>query len=175
MNYNISSKIIDYFILFMLVMSSGGLLFVFNRNVSSIIFFIILSGIIFFGRNLKKSLVISSFLSLIVIVFLGIINYNFAISEQTLNKYLFYFLTTVISILILVHFYNNRSKEVFLLRLYFVLRLITIHAFFNFILFFFIKNNLSVITSTYHECETLYKIFTKKISFYLEKTPLTLT
>ena len=148
MNYNFKQKIIDTLLVFLLVMSTGGLLFVFNRNLASVSFFILLSiVIIFFGKNLQKSLVNSSFLSLIVIILLAIINYYFAIVEQTLDKYFFYLLTVVLSSLTLFHFQNNRNKEVFLLRLYFVLRLVTVHAFVNFILFFFVKNNLTLITS----------------------------
>lgn len=160
MNYNFKQKIIDTLLVFLLVMSTGGLLFVFNRNLASVSFFILLSiVIIFFGKNLQKSLVNSSFLSLIVIILLAIINYYFAIVEQTLDKYFFYLLTVVLSSLTLFHFQNNRNKEVFLLRLYFVLRLVTVHAFVNFILFFFVKNNLTLITSTYHECQTFLNLF----------------
>jgi hypothetical protein len=79
--------------------------------------------------------------------------------EQTLEKYFFYLLTVVLSSLTLFHFQNNRNKEVLLLRLYFVLRLVTVHAFVNFILFFFVKNNLTLITSTYHECQTFLNLF----------------
>lgn len=160
MNYNFKQKIIDTLLVFLLVMSTGGLLFVFNRNLASVSFFILLSiVIIFFGKNLQKSLVNSSFLSLIVIILLAIINYYFAIVEQTLDKYFFYLLTVVLSSLTLFHFQNNRNKEVLLLRLYFVLRLVTVHAFVNFILFFFVKNNLTLITSTYHECQTFLNLF----------------
>ena len=46
MIYTLKQKFIDNFILLMLVMSTGGLLFVFNRNIASISFFIILLVVI---------------------------------------------------------------------------------------------------------------------------------
>ena len=49
--------------------------------------------------------------------------------------------------------------EHFLKRLYFVLTLVLFHAALNFFFYFFIKNNLSVVYSTYSEFETFKNIF----------------
>ena len=49
-------------------------------------------------------------------VFLGVINYNFAIVEQTLNKYLFHLLSVTLVVTTLFHFKNNRSNEKACLR-----------------------------------------------------------
>ena len=160
MIYTLKQKLLDNLILFMLIMSTGGLLFVFNRNMASVMFLVLVSvTIVLVGYNLKRTIVNSSVLTFVIVVVLGVINYNFAIVEQTVNKYLFYFLTVVLSTLTLLHFKNNRSNTIFLDRFYFVLKLISFHAFVNFILFFFIKNNLSTITSSYHECETFLNLF----------------
>jgi len=159
MNYTLKQKLIDNLLVFMLVMSTGGLLFVFNRNLASVSFLSLLIGVVFFGSTLRRTLLNSAIVTFVVIIILGIVNYYFAIVEQTTNKYLFYLLTTFLSIFTLLHFTNNRTPDVFLNRLYIVLKLIAFHAFINFILFFFIKNNLTVIFSTYHECETFLNLF----------------
>jgi hypothetical protein len=98
-------------------------------------------------------------LTFFTVVALGVINYNFAIVEQTAEKYLFYLLTVVLSTLSLLHFKNNRKADIFLIRLHSVLMLISFHAFFNFIIYFFMKNNLTTISSVYHECETFMHLF----------------
>ena len=160
MIYTLKQKFIDNFILLMLIMSTGGLLFVFNRNIASISFLIILLVVIvFIGSSIKKSIFNSMILTFVTFVTLGVINYSFAIVEQTAEKYLFYLLTVVLSILSLLHFRNNRKADIFLIRLHSVLMLISFHAFFNFIIFFFMKNNLTIISSAYHECETFMHLF----------------
>ena len=160
MIYTLKQKFIDNFILLMLVMSTGGLLFVFNRNIASISFFIILLVvIIILEGTIKKSIFNATFFTFTTVLILGLINYNFAVVEQTTNKYLFYLLTAVLSILSLLHFKNNRKSDIFLIRFYSVLILIAFHSFLNFIIFFFIKNNLITISSAYHECETFMHLF----------------
>ena len=47
----------------------------------------------------------------------------------------------------------------FVNNLYTVLKIIAVHAFINFLLFFIVKNKLSIISSTYHECETFLNLF----------------
>jgi hypothetical protein len=115
--------------------------------------------IVFIGSIIKKSIFNSMILTFFTVVALGVINYNFAIVEQTAEKYLFYLLTVVLSTLSLLHFKNNRKADIFLIRLHSVLMLISFHAFFNFIIYFFMKNNLTTISSVYHECETFMHLF----------------
>jgi hypothetical protein len=160
MIYTLKQKFIDNLIVLMLIMSTGGLLFVFNRNIASISFLItLLVVIVFIGSIIKKSIFNSMILTFFTVVALGVINYNFAIVEQTAEKYLFYLLTVVLSTLSLLHFKNNRKADIFLIRLHSVLMLISFHAFFNFIIYFFMKNNLTTISSVYHECETFMHLF----------------
>jgi len=160
MIYTLKQKFIDNLLMFFLVMSAGGLLFVFNRNVMSVLFFgVLIFSILFFGNKFKKPFVYSSIIILISIISIGIINFIFAITEQTLDKYLFYLLSVVLSILTFFHFKNNRNSNQFLKTLYFVLKLIAFHSALNFILYFFVSDNLSTITSTFHECETFLNLF----------------
>lgn len=160
MIYTLKQKLIDTLLMFFLVMSAGGLLFVFNRNFMSILFFgVLIFSILFFGNKLKKSLVHSSILILISFIFVGIINFIFAITEQTTNKYLFYLLSIALSLITFFHFKNNRKSSQFLKTLHFVLMLIAFHSALNFIFYFFVSNDLTKITSTFHECETFLNLF----------------
>ena len=158
--YTLKQKFIDNLLMFFLVMSAGGLLFVFNRNVMSVLFLgVLIFSILFFGTNFKKPFVYSSILSLISIISIGIINFTFAITEQSTDKYLFYLLSVALSVLTLFHFKNNRNINQFLKTLYFVLKLIAFHSALNFIFYFFVSDDLSTITSTFHECETFLNLF----------------
>ncbi len=158
MIYTLKQKLLDNLIVFMLVMSSGGLLFVFNRNLSYVIFVIILSVSYFFlGRKILKINFNSSMISILILFGLLIINYLFAVNEQEINKYYYYFLVISVSVFSLMHFANNKNR--LLLSLYSVLQIIVFHSLLNFVFFFFIKDSLSIISSTYHECETFLNFF----------------
>ena len=118
-------KFIDNLIVFMLVMSSGGLLFVFNRNTMFALFFIFIFIAIFFAsKKINKNIFNALLVTCILVILLFWINYSWAISEQSINKYLYYIMVVLISVLFLYHFYNNREDGVFLKRLYFILKLI---------------------------------------------------
>jgi len=158
MIYTLKQKFFDSLIVFMLVMSSGGLLFVFNRNLLYGVFVAILSASYFLMRNkILKINFNSSIITLLILFGLLIINYLFAVNEQELNKYYYYFMVISLSVFSLMHFGDNKNR--LLLSLYTVLRIIVVHSLLNFSFFFFIKDNLSVISSTYHECETFLNFF----------------
>jgi len=154
----LKQKFLDNLIVFMLVMSSGGLLFVFNRNLSYGIFLVILCISYFLMRNkIYKINFNSSIITIIILFGLFVINYLFAVNDQEINKYYYYFMVISVSVFSLTHFANNKNR--LLLRLYTVLQIIVFHSFLNFVFFFFIKDYLSVISTTYHECETFLNLF----------------
>lgn len=158
--YKLSNKLVDILLVFMLVMSSGGMLFVFNRNISTIVFlFFLLIVLFFFGSSFKRINFNSSLFTLSSFFLLGNINYFFSLFDQTVNKYVFYFLSVFLSTLILFHFNNNRSHNIFIKTLYTVLKLIAIHATLNFFLFFLFRNNLIDVVVTKNAYETLFNIF----------------
>ena len=160
MKYKMSHRIFDNILVFFLVMSTGGMLFVLNRNLMSVLFFILLLfGIFFLGVPLRKRIVNASIVTFFVVTLLGFVNYSFAIVDQSSNKYLFHFLTITISILFVFHFANNRENETFIKRLYFVLQLISLHALLNFFSYFFVKNSLTTVNSAFNEFETFKQIF----------------
>ena len=160
MIYNLKKQCVDIILLLMLILSTGGLLFVFNRNVASALFlFFILFVLVIMEGKWKKNItntIIATFFTLII---LSSINYYFSITEQSLNKYLFHLLVSTLSILLLFHFKNNRSNDQLIRSLYVALGLIVLHSLFNYIAYFFLKSNLTIITSKYHECETFINIF----------------
>ncbi len=158
-------KITDIILISLLILSSGGLLFVFNRNICYAIFLgALLLAVLFSKDKLKTREVNSALVTSFTILFLFYINYIFAISTQTINKYAYYFTVCTVSILTLLYFRNNKKKDIFINRLYFVLKIVLFHAGLNFFAYFFIKNNLSTISSINNDYETFFNIF-----FYVPK------
>ena len=158
-------KIIDTILISLLVLSSGGLLFVFNRNIRYAIFLgVLLLAVLFSKDKFKTKEVNSALLTSLTILFLFYINYIFAISAQTINKYAYYLTVCAVSILTLLYFRNNKKKDIFINRLYFILKIILFHAGLNFFAYFFIKNDLSIISSVNNDYETFFNIF-----FYVPK------
>ena len=158
-------KIIDTILISLLVLSSGGLLFVFNRNICYAIFLgVLLLAVLFSKDKFKTKEVNSALLTSLTILFLFYINYIFAISTQTINKYAYYLTVCAVSTLTLLYFRNNKKKDIFINRLYFILKIILFHAGLNFFAYFFIKNDLSIISSVNNDYETFFNIF-----FYVPK------
>ena len=144
----------------MLVSSTGGLLFVFNRNLASLIFVIIMIfGLLLIGKKIKKSIFYSSFLALLVVLALFAINFVYAINTQSLTKYSFFGIIIFTTVLTLFYFNNQGGKEIFIKSLYFVLKLILFHSLFSFIAYFIVKDNLFLLTSEYHDSNTYNYLF----------------
>lgn len=153
-------KIIDAILISLLVLSSGGLLFVFNRNICYAIFLgVLLLAVLFSKDRFKAREVNSVLLTSCTILFLFSINYIFAISTQTINKYAYYLTVCAVSILTLLYFRNKNVKDIFINKLYFILKIILFHAGLNFFAYFFIKNDLSTISSVNNDYETFLNIF----------------
>jgi hypothetical protein len=160
MIYSLRKQYIDVIFMLMLILSTGGLLFVFNRNIASTLFLgFLLFVLIFMEDKWKKTKVNSIFITLFMLVILGSINYYFSITAQTANKYLFHLLSVTLSSLFLFHFINNRTHQQLIRSLYVALGLIVFHSLFNAIAYFFLKDNLIILSSEYHECETFMNIF----------------
>jgi len=144
----------------LLVFSSGGLLFVFNRNIMYAVFaFVLAIAFLFTGKKIKTTFFNQSLITFILVIALLSVNYFFAISEQSTNKYLYYFMVISVSVATLFHFYNNRSKDIFISRLYFVLKIITIHAFIQVFAYLIVGGQLKTIINAEYECETFNYIF----------------
>ena len=154
------TRLLNNIIMFMLVSSTGGLLFVFNRNFAFLMLASIIIISLFYLRiRIKRSIYYSSFLALLVIGILFAINYVFAINPQSLTKYIFFGITIFTTVLVLFYYNNQSNRDVFVNSLYFVLKLVLIHSLFNFFAYFLYKDNFSLITSEYHESLTYNYLF----------------
>jgi hypothetical protein len=154
------TRLLNNIIMFMLVSSTGGLLFVFNRNFAFLMLASIIIISLFYLRiSIKRSIYYSSFLALLVIGILFAINYVFAINPQSLTKYIFFGITIFTTVLVLFYYNNQSNRDVFVNSLYFVLKLVLIHSLFNFFAYFLYKDNFSLITSEYHESLTYNYLF----------------
>ena len=144
----------------MLVLSTGGLLFVFNRNISFLLFsIIIILSLFYIGKGFNKSIFYSSFITFLVLVIIFTINFLFAINPQSLTKYSFFGITIFTTVLVLFYFKNQREKKVFIDSLYFVLKMILFHSLISFFAYLFVKDSLVLITSKYHESLTYNYLF----------------
>jgi len=154
------TRFLNNIIMFMLVSSAGGLLFVFNRNPAFLVLVsIVIFSLFFLQHRIESTTFYSSLLVLIVLFSLFAINYTFAINLQSLTKYLFFGVTIFTSVLVLFYYNNQESKTVFINSLYFTLKLVLFHAVFSFIAYFIVKDNLFLITSEYHETLTFNYLF----------------
>ena len=160
MFYSLREKYTDNLLVLLLVFTGGGLLFVFNRNLMYYVFTAMLVIILLLNFfKLKKELTNSIVFTTISILSLFIINFFFAVSEQSLDKYLYYLTVILSSVLFYVHFKNNRGNQIFLLRLNFILKIIFLHALANFIAYFFVDDQLFEINSEYYSCKTYNYLF----------------
>ena len=160
MFYSLREKYTDNLLVLLLVFTGGGLLFVFNRNLMYYVFTAMLVIILLLNFfKLKKELTNSIVFTTISILSLFIINFFFAVSEQSLDKYLYYLTVILSSVLFYVHFKNNRGNQIFLLRLNFILKIIFLHALANFIAYFFVNDQLFEINSEYYSCKTYNYLF----------------
>ncbi|MDC0029392.1 O-antigen ligase family protein [bacterium] len=160
MFYSLREKYTDNLLVLLLVFTGGGLLFVFNRNLMYYIFtaFLVIVLLLNFF-NLKRELTNSIVFTTISVLSLFIINFFFAVSEQSLDKYLYYLTVVLSSVMFYVHFKNNRSTQIFLLRLNFILKMIFLHSLVNFIAYFFVNDQLFEISSEYYSCKTYNYLF----------------
>jgi len=151
------SSIFDVIIIALLIFSSGGLLFVFNRNLmyGCLVFFVLFS-LFFLGKKILRknfNVAVSSFIS---ITGLFIINYLFAISEQSINKYLYYLMIIFTTVSVLLHFKNNRSNDIMIGKIYLVLKLVMFHSLLQVFAYPLISGDLTTIITKNgdYNCET---------------------
>ena len=132
-------KFFDTLLITLLVLSGGGLLFVYFKKPASVALCILSLFIcIFFGRKLNKGLFNTGILSLVT--FSSIILFTYAVSpfNQEFIKYVFYLLNGLSCVLIYIHISNNRNLTYFYERMRVVLRIILYFSLANFLFGFFL-------------------------------------
>jgi hypothetical protein len=162
------NKLLNNLIVFMLVSSTGGLLFVFNRNLSFLFFsLIIICSLFLLGKGLKSKNFYSTFLAFVTVITLFIINFFIAeVQPQSLTKYLFFgviFFTTTLS---LFYFNNQENKNALLDSLYFILKLILFHSLISFFLYPLVESNLDIIKAYMDNGEEKHTTKTFKYLLY---------
>jgi hypothetical protein len=146
MRISIKHKFFDSILLLLLIFSSGGLLFVFHRNIMSLVlFFLSISLLIFTGKQIKKNIFNNHFFIFLFLLLLFGINYFFSVGSQSIIKYTFHLLNIVSCIFVLIHFSNNRDLRYFQKRIRFVLKIILYFSLVNFFSYIFLKNFLTTI------------------------------
>lgn len=161
-------KILNNLILFMLVSSTGGLLFVFNRNLSYLVFsLIIICSFFLIEKRIKSVNFYSSLLAFASVTFLLIINFFVAeIQPQSVTKYSFFIVVFFVTTLSLFYFYNQENKNNFLDSLYFILKIILFHSLISFLLYPFVDGNLETIKAYMANGEEKHTTKTFKYLFY---------
>ena len=144
-------KFFDSLLLFLLVMSGGGLLFVGSQRneMSWVLFFLAIFVLVFMGTKIKKSIFNASLFTLSVFLSLLLANYISAPEIEIMRgehrkiiQYAFHFLNVTSCVLILMHLKNNRESSYFLDRIHFVLKIVLYHALLSFLFYFFLKGHL---------------------------------
>ena len=143
-------KFFDTLLLSLLVMSGGGLLFVFQRNnLSYLLLFLAIFVLVFMGTKIKKSIFNASLFTLSVFLSLLLANYITVpqieiMQGEHLNylQYAFHLLNITSCVLILMHLKNNRESSYFLDRIHFILKIVLYHALLSFLCYFFLKGYL---------------------------------
>ena len=129
-----TDKILDTLLFLLLVLSGGGLLFVyFKKPASAILCLLALFVCFFFGRNINKNLFYSGVFSLVTFFTIILFTYFVSPLSQSFIKYGFYLLNVVSCIIIYIHIFNNRNYSYFLNRLRIVLRWILYISLANFL------------------------------------------
>ena len=162
------NKLLNNLIVFMLLSSTGGLLFVFNRNLSFLLFSLfIICSFFLLSKGLKSKNFYSSLLAFCTVIALFIINFFIAeVQPQSLTKYSFFgviFFTTTLSLL---YFNNQENKNALIDSLYFILKLILFHSIISFILYPVVENNLDVIKAYMDNGEEKHTTKTFKYLLY---------
>ena len=158
--YTLREKYVDNLLVLFLVFTGGGLLFVFNRNFMYYTFLtLLIVSVISNYSKIKRELMNSVIFTTFSVLSLFLLNFFYAITEQSVDKYLYYLTVVITAILFCMHFKNNRSNQILLLRLNFVLKLIFFHSLLNFIAYFFVSDQLTEISSEYYTCKTYNYLF----------------
>ena len=158
-------KILDTIIVLLLILSAGGILFVFFRNIFSIVLCSLIFGaLIITNRRIDVNIFRSSLLSLFLFSSIVFLIY-FTHIDQNFLQYGFILLNITSCVLLLVHIYNNRGVGYFLQRLRFCLRIIMWYSLLNFFAYFVIKNSS---TELYGGFNNKYVVDTFKYLFYFD-------
>lgn len=157
-----TSRIVDYLIVGLLILSGGSIPNIFFRNQLTILLFVLLAGAFLLNiRQLKRREFRFLIVSILGVLIALLVNYYFAIGYQKVVKFGFIFLCFLISFLAVIRFKIHLSSRRFLEVFRSVLYVVLVHALFNFIAYPFVKGSLTLIEYDFNgfDCSTFKNIF----------------
>lgn len=144
--------------MFLLILSGGGIPFLFYRNPLS---FLLIIGyfflIHFYTKKIDKKYGYAALGTLVVWLLVLAVNYGFSFGPQSLNKYGFYAMSFFTGVLACLHY--SRFKTSFRWDLYTALKWLMYHALLNFLAYFVISGSLTDLSNEYYQCSTFKNIF----------------
>ena len=158
MNKTLLNKYVEIFSVFLLLLSGGSVPFLLYRKE---LFFVVLVSfaLLLFSKRLSFKELRQLVFVLVSITLFLLINYLFAISEQSIQKVLAN-LTIMFSATFAVMYFNStNNKNKFTDYLYFALLVVLFHSLTNFFLYPLISGNLSSISNWHYECSSFLKLF----------------
>lgn len=157
---------LKWFPMFLLLISAGSLGFVFFRK-ELLFFTFFLFVVLFFIRGLYKGEIFRFFQLTVLFISLLLVNYYFAIVEQSTQKLFANILIFICSIFAALYYSREENKSQFVKHLRFILKLVLFHSIINFFIYPYIELSLVEIANERYNCLTFNNIF-----FYLGETHL---
>jgi len=158
MNLYINKLKFSLFPMFVLMLSAGSIFYVFFRKELLYFTFFLFAGLFFFKCFYKKEIMHFLQLSIIFISFL-IINFLFAIHDQSVQKILANIVIFSSSIFASIFYQREENKEKFIEHLRILLKIVLIHSLFNFTFYPFVKPFLFEISNDRYDCLSFLYLF----------------
>jgi hypothetical protein len=158
MSKTLLNKYVEIFSVFLLLLSGGSVPFLFYRKELFFVVLVFFALLLFSKRLSYKELRQLVFVLVSITLFL-LINYLFAISEQSIQKVSANLTIMFSATFVVMYFNSSNNKNKFTDYLYFALLVVLFHSLINFFLYPLISDNLSSISNWHYECSSFLKLF----------------
>lgn len=150
----------------LLMISAGSIGFVFFRKELLFILFFLFT-FLFFLRGLYKDEIIRFFQLVVLFTSLLLINYYFAVVEQSVQKLFANFLIFYCSIFSALYYSREENKKQFISHLRIILKIVLLHSLVNFFIYPFVEFSLIEVSNERYDCLSYNYLF-----YYLGETHL---
>jgi hypothetical protein len=158
MNKTLLNKYVEIFSVFLLLLSGGSVPFLFYRKELFFVVLVFFALLLFSKRLSYKELRQLVFILVSISLFL-LINYLFAISEQSIQKVSANLTIMFSATFVVMYFNSSNNKNKFTDYLYIALLVVLFHSLINFFLYPLISGNLSSISNWHYECSSFLNLF----------------
>lgn len=158
MNKTLLNKYVEIFSVFLLLLSGGSVPFLFYRKELFFVVLVFFALLLFSKRLSYKELRQLVFILVSISLFL-LINYLFAISEQSIQKVSANLTVMFSATFVVMYFNSSNNKNKFTDYLYIALLVVLFHSLINFFLYPLISGNLSSISNWHYECSSFLNLF----------------